>query len=212
MASYTPLRQDDGRSPVPVSRKPVNISLKSTSSQRSNPAPPALTGDRNPTKLPLRSNSLHSEFETITIQKDKFRKLVEALAASVQLLQEGVGSVRPQEALDPELGVGNNQERINGSMQELSCEFLGIKKHTSDLMKHADEILDRVFNQGHSLPCYCQFRVNRFQVMALHSSMSTTRTMIRNLSRKAPCWCHLLCRFNADSNYGASSGKCFSVK
>ena len=162
MAAYIPLRQDGGNSPLLIPRKPVNSSLASSSSHTPSPAPPAPRGHRNPTKQPLRSNSLHSEFETITIQKGKFRQLVEALAASVQLLQEGVGSVRPQYLLDPELGLDYNGDSIIDSMEELSGEFFRIEKKTPEAMRHDDDILDGVFNQGHSHRCYHLFSADKF--------------------------------------------------
>jgi hypothetical protein len=162
MATYTPLCQDAGGSLFSVPRKPVNISLASDSSQSLSPAPPVPTGHHNPIKQPLRSNSLHSEFETITIQKGKFRQLVEALAASVQLLQEGMGSANPQELLDPELGVDHNRDSIINSRDELSGEFLGIKKITSERMRHDDDILDGVFNKGHFPSWYGRFSADGF--------------------------------------------------
>jgi len=125
----------------------MNISLASSASQLPIPAPQTPVGHRNTTKKPLRSNSLRSEFETITIQKGKFRQLVEALAASVQLLQEGVGT--SHELLDPESSPEYNRDSIVDSIEEIGGEFLNIKKKTPEVIRHGDEIRDGVFKKGY---------------------------------------------------------------
>jgi hypothetical protein len=150
MATYTRLPQGEGGSPVSIPRKPVNVTLASASSSSQPPGsiPPKPTPQHNPNQQPLRSNSQSSAFEIITIQKDKFRELVQALAASVQLLQEGVGLVGPRELLNLESELGHNRDSITYSTEELTTRFLGIKQTSPQTMRHNDEILDSIFEKG----------------------------------------------------------------
>jgi hypothetical protein len=149
MATYTRLPQGEGGSPVSIPRKPVNVTLASASSSSQSPGavPSKPVPQNNPNQQPLRFNSQSSAFETITIQKDKFRELVQALAASVQLLEKGVGLVGPRELLDLESELGHNRDSITYST-EFTTKFLGIKQTSPEWMRHNDEILDSIFKQG----------------------------------------------------------------
>lgn len=153
MTSYAVLLQDEGLAPPNlIPRKPVNISSAPSSSRQRSPPPPVPVpiGNRNSirhsTFSPQRSESLRSELETITIQRGKFKQLIEALAVSVQLLQEGIATAK---VTDPELGFEHTSLE---NQEKASDTYLGVEKFSLERTNHSDQVLEGVFKQGEALP------------------------------------------------------------
>jgi len=146
---------DDNRQSNPVSdpRKPLNPpstlgTTPQTSHLKSSPA-----SKPNVMASVVRPSARGSDIQTVTIPRAKLRQLIDALSSSVQLLQESVGSIRPQSVLETDFDDDMYGDGDSDAVDECNTKYLNVKVSPRWKIKHNHETLAAVFNQGQMSFC-----------------------------------------------------------
>lgn len=141
-------------SPILIPEKPLNSILTFGSTPQPSRLNSSSAGKHNTTADVLKPSTKDSEFQAVTIPRAKLKQLINALGASVHLLQESVDPVRSRSFLETDFEDDIDEDNDSDAADGRNTKYLNMKAPSRWRIKHNHETLAEAFNQGQISPSF----------------------------------------------------------